>query len=59
MSHITKFFQKGTRERDLSDKSETGKDPKKIREGSLDRNQIGQTSNIPDDIFIESLNSPY
>ena len=58
MSDITKFFQRGTKKRDLSDKSETGEDPKKVREGSLDCSQISQTSDIPDDIFTESLNSP-
>ena len=58
MSEITKFFQRGTKKRDLSDKSETGEDPKKVREGSLDCSQISQTSDIPDDIFTESLNSP-
>ena len=42
----------------MSDKSETGETgPKKIREGSLDCSQICQTSDIPDDIFTESLNS--
>ena len=58
MSDITKFFQRGTKKRDLSDKSETGEDPKKVREGSLDCSQISQTSDIPDDIFTESLNFP-
>ena len=48
MSDITKFFQRGTKKRDLSDKSEIGKDPKKVREGSLDCSQISQTSDIPD-----------
>ena len=42
----------------MSEKSETGEDPKKVREGSLDCSQISQTSDIPDDIFTESLNSP-
>ena len=58
MSDITKVFQRGTKKRDLSDKSETGEDQKKVREGSLDCSQISQTSDIPDDIFTESLNSP-
>ena len=58
MSDITKLFQRGTKKRDLSDKYETGEDPKKVREGSLDCSQISQTSDIPDDIFTESLNSP-
>ena len=58
MSDITKFFQRGTNKRDLSNKSETGEDPKKVREGSLDCSQISQTSGIPDDIFTKTLNSP-
>ena len=58
MSDITKFFQRGTKKRDLSDKSETGEDPKEVREGSLDCSQISQTSDIPDDIFNDILNSP-
>ena len=58
MSDKTKVFQRGTKKRDLSDKSETGEDPKKDREGSLDCSQIIQTSDIPNDIFTESLNSP-
>ena len=33
-------------------------DPKKAREGSLDCSQISQTSDIPDDVFTKSLNSP-
>ena len=35
-----------------------GEDPKKAREGSLDCSQISQTSDIPDDVFTKSLNSP-
>ena len=58
MSNITNVFQRGTKKRDLSDKSETREDPKKVREGSLDCSQISQTSDILDDIFTESLNSP-
>ena len=58
MSDKTKFFQRGTKKCDLSDKSETGEDPKKVREGSLDCSQISQTSGIPDDIFTKTLNSP-
>ena len=58
MSDITKFFQRGIKKHDLSDKSETGEDPKKVSEGSLDCSQISQTSEIPDDIFTKSLNSP-
>ena len=41
----------------MSDKSETGEDPKKVREGNLDCSQISQTKDILDDIFTKSLNS--
>ena len=41
----------------MNNKSETGENQKEVREGSLDYSQIGQTSDIPDDIFSESLNS--
>ena len=58
MNNTTKFCQRGAKKCDLSDKSETGEDPDKVREGSLDCSQISQTSDIPDDIFTESLNSP-
>ena len=57
MSDIIKFFQRGTKKRDLTNKSETGEDPWKIREGNLDCSQISQTSDIPEDIFTESFNS--
>lgn len=33
--------------------SETGKDLKKVREGSPDCSQISQASDIPDDIFTK------
>ena len=49
MSNIMKIFQRGTKEHNLSDKSETGEDPKEVREGSLGCSQISQTSDIPND----------
>ena len=55
MSDILKFFQRGKKKRDLSDKSETEEDPKKVRESSLDCSQINQASDIPDDISTKSL----
>ena len=35
-----RFFQRGTKTRHLSDKSKTGEDRRKAREGSLDRSHI-------------------
>ena len=57
MSNLTKFFQKGTKKHDLSNKSETGENPKKIREVCPKCSQINQTSDILDVIFTENLNS--
>lgn len=57
MSDIIKFFQRGSKKSDLSNKSETEQYPKKIRKGSLDNSQTSEASNIRDDIFTESLNS--
>ena len=54
---MIKFFQRESKKSDLSNKSETEKYPKKIREGSLDYSQISETSDIPDDILTEGLNS--
>ena len=58
MSKITRFFQRGTKKCDLSDKFETGEDPTKVTECILDCSQIGQTSDILDNIVTKSLNSP-
>ena len=58
MSKLTKFFQRRTKKCDLRNISETGEGPKKIREGSLDYNQISQASDILDGIFTKCLNSP-
>ena len=57
MSDIIKFFQRESKKSDFSNKSETEKYPKKIREGSLDYSQISETSDIPDDLLTEGLNS--
>ena len=42
MSDIKKLFQRGTKNRDLSDKSKTGEDPNKVKEVSLDCSHISQ-----------------
>ena len=50
---VKKYFNSGSKKRDLSSETWTsGDDPKKIREASLD------DSNNPDDIFTEGLSSP-
>ena len=35
MNNIAKFFERPSKKRDLSDQSNNGDDPKKLREGSL------------------------
>ena len=50
---LKKYFNSGSKKRDLSSETSTsGDDPKKIRDGSLD------DSNNPDDVFTEGLSSP-
>ena len=49
---LKKYFNSGSKKRDLSSETSTsGDDPKKIRDGSLD------DSNNPDDVFTEGLSS--
>ena len=50
---LKKYFNSGSKKRDLSSETSTSSDdPKKIRDGSLD------DSNNPDDVFTEGLSSP-
>ena len=50
---LKKYFNSGSKKRDLSSETSTsGDDPKKIREGSL------EDANNPDDVFTEGLSSP-
>ena len=44
------FFGMGSKKRDLSDKSQSGDERKKVREDSM--------SDLPDDIFEDGFNSP-
>ena len=50
---IAKFFERSSKKRDLSDKSNDGEDPKKQREGSLN-----DSLNDSSDVFAEGLKSP-
>ena len=55
---ITKFFDRSSKKRDISDQSKegnTGDEPKKIRE---EKSSIESLSGISDDVFAESLKSP-
>ena len=53
--HISEFFEKASRTRDLSDQSKTCEDPKKMRE---DKSSTGSLTDMADDVFAESLKSP-
>ena len=44
------FFGMGSKKRDLSDKSQSGDERKKVREDSM--------SDLPDDVFEDGFNSP-
>ena len=55
---ITKFFDRSSKKRDLSDQSKegnSGDEPKKIRE---EKSIIESLSEISDDVLAESLKSP-
>ena len=52
--NISKFFEKSSKKRDLSDQSKTWEDPKKMREES----STGNLTDMSDDVFAESLKSP-
>ena len=51
---ISKFFEKVSKKRDLSNQSKTCKDPKKIRE---DKSSTRSLTDMADDVFAESLKS--
>ena len=52
---LKKYFNSGSKKRDLSSETSTSsKDHKKIRDGSLDDDDV----NNPDDVFTEGLSSP-
>ena len=53
--HVSEFFEKASRMRDLSDQSKTCEDPKKMRE---DESNTGSLTDMADDVFAESLKSP-
>ena len=51
---ISKFFEKASKKRGLSDQSKTCEDPKKMRE---DKSSTGNLTDMADDVFAESLRS--
>ena len=55
MQDISRFFDRNSKERDLSNTSNEDETSKKRREGSLN---TSASSDIPDDLFTESLKDP-
>ena len=55
MRDISRFFDRSSTKRDLSNNSNDGETSKKPREGILTTNT---SSDIPDDLFTESLKDP-
>ena len=51
---ISKFFEKASKKRDLSDQSKTCEDPKNMRE---DKTSTGSLTDMADDVFAENLKS--
>ena len=55
MQDISRFFDRSSKRRDLSNNSNEGETSKKPREDSLN---TSTSSDIPDDLCTESLNNP-
>ena len=53
--YTSKFFEKASKKKDLSNQSKTCADPKKIRE---DKSRTGSLTDMAGDVFAESLKSP-
>ena len=55
LTDIIKYFDRNSKKRDLSGNSNQKEGAKKLKEGSLN---TSRASDIPDEVFIESLKSP-
>ena len=55
LTDITKYFDQNSKKRDLSGNSNQEERVEKLKEGSLN---ASRTSDIPDEVFTESLKSP-
>ena len=55
LTDITKYFDRNSKKRDLSGNSNQEEGAKKLKEGSLN---TSVASDIPDEVFTESLKSP-
>ena len=55
LTDITKYFDRNSEKQDLSDNSNQEKSSKKLKDGSLNTSRV---SDIPSEVFTESLKSP-
>ena len=55
LTDITKYFDRNSKKRDLSDNSNQEESSKMLKDGSLN---TSRASDIPDEVFTESLKSP-
>ena len=55
LTDTTKYFDRNSKKRDLSGNSNQEEGAKKLKEGNLN---TSIASNIPDEVFTESLKSP-
>ena len=55
MQDISRFFDRSSKKKDFGNNSNDGEASKKPREGSLN---TSTSSDIPDDLFTESLKDP-
>ena len=55
LTDITKYFDQNSKKRDLSGSSNQEEGAKKLKEGNLN---TSIASDIPDEVFTESLKSP-
>ena len=55
LTDITKYFDRNSKKQDLSDNSNEEKCIKKLKDGSLNTSRV---SDIPSEVFTESLKSP-
>ena len=55
LTDTTKYFDRNSKKRDLSDNSNQEESSKKLKDGSLN---TSRASDIPDEVFTESLKPP-
>ena len=55
LTYITKYFDRNSKKPDLSDTSNQEESSKKLKDGNL---KISRASDVPDEVFTESLKSP-